>query len=254
MNKIDLHIHSKASDGIKNHREIYDLFKEKGYSAISIADHNEISESLKLGEWANNKNEDNGLISLPGIEVLFPDKWHLSEILVYFRNPQNLEEFYKKNIEKKKSKLISYINSRLQEIVNTAKEHKGIICLPHPYSVKGILRKHKKEEIIHEINGIEIVNGCIRKTENKEASELYSNMTENERKKYFFLGSSDYHALDSFNYAHTEIFSEKPLSYDSLLDNLERKDTSIQFIPKGGSMPLKKLFLHHLTASINKFG
>ena len=46
MNKIDLHIHSKASDGIKNHREIYDLFKEKGYSAISIADHN--GQTIKM--------------------------------------------------------------------------------------------------------------------------------------------------------------------------------------------------------------
>ncbi|MCD4650461.1 MAG: PHP domain-containing protein [Candidatus Cloacimonetes bacterium] len=65
MDKIDLHIHTTASDGKLSPEEVLKLFSSKGYHTISITDHD------NLGGWkiAAPIAENYGIDLIPGVEV-----------------------------------------------------------------------------------------------------------------------------------------------------------------------------------------
>ncbi len=63
--KIDLHIHTTFSDGMKTPSEIVEMYSAAGYDAISVTDHDGVGgipEALEAGRKA-------GLTVIPGIEI-----------------------------------------------------------------------------------------------------------------------------------------------------------------------------------------
>ncbi len=65
MKRIDLHVHTTASDGTCSPAEVVALAKEKGLAAIAITDHDTVSgyaEAAKAGE-------ELGVEIIPGIEI-----------------------------------------------------------------------------------------------------------------------------------------------------------------------------------------
>ncbi len=68
MMKIDLHSHTRVSDGSLSPLELLERAKEKGVEVLSITDHDSISAYNELGIL-----EDAGLTIIPGIE--FSTQW-----------------------------------------------------------------------------------------------------------------------------------------------------------------------------------
>ncbi len=65
MNRVDLHVHSTASDGSYSPEALVELAKEQGLSAIAITDHDTVSGFAA----AEAKGKDMGIEVVPGIEI-----------------------------------------------------------------------------------------------------------------------------------------------------------------------------------------
>lgn len=85
--KIDLHIHTTFSDGTLSPEEVVRLAKEKGLSAISITDHDEIGGI----EFAMKSGEKYGIEVIPGVELSAKREDKSIHILGYFIDLHNQE-------------------------------------------------------------------------------------------------------------------------------------------------------------------
>ena len=65
MGKIDLHIHTTASDGTLSPKEVVDLAIETGLSAIAITDHDTVAGVEEAIEYA----KDKPIKVIPGVEI-----------------------------------------------------------------------------------------------------------------------------------------------------------------------------------------
>lgn len=141
MDRIDLHIHTWASDGKHSPRGVVQLARQQGLRAIAITDHdcvNGIEEALQAGK-------DEGIEVIPGIELSVQYK-HFKDvhILGYYlswtepRLQEDLAAFQQRRLERGE-KMISKINLQLlregrkavldyQEVL---REAKGAVGRPH---------------------------------------------------------------------------------------------------------------------------
>ena len=111
MKRIDLHIHSKASDGDLLPREIIDLAVKNGLSAIAITDHDTINGLQEAIDYAKNKIE-----FVPGIEISCREKdfdeVHVIGLFIDY-NHKEIKKFIERikngRIEQKK-KIIKKLN------------------------------------------------------------------------------------------------------------------------------------------------
>ena len=84
MKRIDLHVHTTASDGTLTPSEAVCLAKELGISAIAVTDHDScdgVSEALKAGEAY-------GIEVVPGIELSVDYRGYGIHLLGYFMDPE----------------------------------------------------------------------------------------------------------------------------------------------------------------------
>ncbi|HEX9058641.1 MAG TPA: PHP domain-containing protein, partial [Clostridia bacterium] len=82
---IDLHIHTKVSDGSMTIDEILEIAKDKGITHIAVTDH----DTTKGVEYAVKAGERAGVTVIPGIEISAYDfkRNKRAHILGYFINP-----------------------------------------------------------------------------------------------------------------------------------------------------------------------
>jgi predicted metal-dependent phosphoesterase TrpH len=85
MKKIDLHIHTKFSDGLLSSKEILELAQERKLDVISITDH----DTLDGYKIASKIVGDYNLQLIPGVEI--SSNYHGKEvhILAYNFDPDN---------------------------------------------------------------------------------------------------------------------------------------------------------------------
>lgn len=151
---VDMHCHSRYSDGLTKIKNIYKICKKKGIG-VAITDHNEIKGALKIVKYKD-------FFAIPGIETTAKEGIHT---LFYFYSAKELEEFYKKNIEKNKNENpFSDLKLSIIELVERANKYNCRICSAHPFGPQntGIYKfSHKKEykRILKKIDFIEALNG-----------------------------------------------------------------------------------------------
>ncbi|MCW8965398.1 MAG: PHP domain-containing protein [Candidatus Pacearchaeota archaeon] len=110
MVKIDLHIHTTASDGKKTPREVVDWAIERGLSSIAITDHDEIAGSKEAALYAKDKNIE----VVSGIEIsCFEEEFGLRDIHIVGLFVNHDDE-----------RILSFVNEMNQCRI---KEKKGII-------------------------------------------------------------------------------------------------------------------------------
>ncbi|MGM0640393.1 MAG: PHP domain-containing protein [Thermotogota bacterium] len=63
--KLDMHIHSKGSDGTYDYKEIIDLAKKKELEIFSITDHDNLNVQKEACEYSRDKN----IKYIPGVEI-----------------------------------------------------------------------------------------------------------------------------------------------------------------------------------------
>ncbi len=110
--KIDLHVHTKASDGIYTSIEIIDYAIKRGMSSLAITDHDTVSGLPEAMEYAKRIGFD----LIPGIEfgLQYPaGSFHLVGLFIDYMNPALLEITERL----KKSRL-----ERIKKIVESLKE------------------------------------------------------------------------------------------------------------------------------------
>jgi hypothetical protein len=183
---IDLHFHSRHSDGANTVEEIAKR-AEKLNIGISITDHNEIRGSIEISRYGN-------ILSIPGIEITSKEGTH---ILVYFNNTRSLQEFYKKSVRPYMGyDKMSSISLTISEIIKRANEFDSLTIFPHPFGsayagvCNSILPKKKQTDLLQAIDGIEVLNAANLKRSNLRSCVLGFNLNK------IVTGGSDGHTLN----------------------------------------------------------
>src|SRR3989344_2860577 len=196
---LDLHMHSTFSDGTNTPEEIVAIAKKKNL-IISITDHNEIKGVKKAIELDNKR-------VIPGIELT---SRNAKDILVYFYNLKDLEDFYEKYIKHKKIHPrrgfdLKCLKLSMKDILNALKKYKCLKVIPHPFALKPktnyrYFKTRKKTlksigwaEVSHkpmfggsDAHTSDIIGSVITAVKSKSLNEILSQIKEN---KTFIFGS-----------------------------------------------------------------
>jgi len=206
---IDMHCHSRYSDGLSNINSIYKKCKKLGIG-IAITDHNEVKGALKIAKYKN-------FLGIPGIETNSSEGIHT---LFYFYNPNELEEFHKKFISKNYSKNpFSDLKASIFEIVENAKRYNCKISASHPFAPwnTGIYKFANKKEFKKLLKKFDFIEGI--NASNLHSANLNSIKWGNKINKQF-TGGSDAHATI---FIGKTITATNAKTREEFLDNLKRK-------------------------------
>ena len=212
---VDMHFHTVNSDGAATVNEILEKSR-KLKIGISITDHNEIKGCVD----AFNKKKEMDFI-IPGIEV---NSKELVDILFYFYNPDDLKQFYTKEIlpYRKKISVISRTTIPLERIYHLSKKYNCITSVAHPYGysmrsgAKNLFKKH--ESILKNFDIIEAINGGNHRTKNEEAVEYIKKHNKG------ITGGSDGHSI----YALGKVITcSKAKTVKQFLDNIKNKKNKV---------------------------
>ncbi len=189
---VDLHTHSRYSDGLPSLEQIEDHCLRREM-AVALTDHNEIRGSVEL------KNRDR-IACIPGVEV--GSKEGL-EFLVYFQDPADLEDYYRRAVE---PGLLSRFMVRSKigsvECLDVAREMGAFVSLAHPFAFgRKSLEFQKKspktaasfvDDVLSRVDAVEYFNGGVPAGVNRQAAELIERLG-----KPITVGS-DSHRLKTF--------------------------------------------------------
>ena len=124
-NKVNLHIHTKFSDGRADFEDIIKQARDKSYKYISITDHNTVEGHRKF-------NDD---ILIPGVEF---DVWyryiflHLIAYGIDINHP-SMQKFYAKTKSGTEYDILRIIPQRdIKDLINSIHKAGGIAVLAHP--------------------------------------------------------------------------------------------------------------------------
>ena len=84
---VDMHFHTRYSDGVNTPREVARKLRKLGIG-IAVTDHNTIAGALEMARYKD-------VLSIPGIEITAREGAH---ILLYFYEAAALQHFYKTEI------------------------------------------------------------------------------------------------------------------------------------------------------------
>lgn len=182
---VDLHFHSKYSDGNNAVSAIAKRALELGIG-IAITDHNEIKGAVEIDRFR-------GILNIPGIEVTSREGTHL---LIYFYEIKSLKRFYKKDVQPNMGHdIMSSTRLEMEEIIRRARAFETLVVFPHPYSATftGIQNTYFSAErlarLYEMVDGIEVINAENLNKWNMRSALLGFNLNKG------ITGGSDGHRL-----------------------------------------------------------
>lgn len=149
---IDLHIHTKASDGEKRPEELIDLAIIKNIKAIAITDHDTVDGLEDAVNYSKNKD----ILLIPGIELEVTTKkgqMHILGLFIDYNNEEFKQELLniKQARENRNNKIIEELKKMGFEIsLEELKEVSGGATIGKPHFAKVFLNKkyiQTKEEM-----------------------------------------------------------------------------------------------------------
>ncbi|MBQ8459760.1 PHP domain-containing protein [bacterium] len=147
--RVNLHIHTKYSDGLGDFNELTSQAKEK-YQVFAITDHNTVQGHLD--------NPNSGAIT--GVEF---DVWHkyiFLHLLAYGIdiNHPAMQKFYARNKRDTEKDIVRILSKRnLKELISAIHLSGGIAVLAHPACCWALnLEKFVKELVDMGLDGIEV--------------------------------------------------------------------------------------------------
>jgi len=212
--KIDMHMHSVASDGLSDAKIIVKKAKKLGI-AISITDHNAVSQSLVAS-----KNKI-GVTVIPGIEVTCKEGPH---ILFYFYSFRDLNYFFKRYIRPNYNKAFtSNLNIGMFDLMQASNKLNGLAVAAHPFS-PGLCGSYfafsKDIKFIKNIVAIEGINSSMTNYSNEKAI-LWA-----KKLKKPLTAGSDAHDVKYIGLAYTNIDSNGNVDY--ILDSIKKGNCTIE--------------------------
>jgi predicted metal-dependent phosphoesterase TrpH len=182
---VDLHFHSKYSDGKNGVDAIAKRAQELGIG-IAITDHNEIKGAVELDRYRK-------ILNIPGIEVTSREGTHL---LIYFYDINGLKKFYAKDIRPNMGHdIMSSTCLEMEEIIKRARAFETVVVFPHPYSATftGIQNTYFPEDrlarLYEMVDGVEVINAENLNKWNMRSALLGFNLNKG------ITGGSDGHRL-----------------------------------------------------------
>ncbi|MBR8701180.1 hypothetical protein IX317_000063 [Fusobacterium sp. DD29] len=160
----DLHIHTTASDSFIKPEFLEGFVRDKRY-LIAVTDHNEIRGAVRVNEL--------GVNNVPGLELGCEDGF---EMLVYFKKMQDLEDFYRREVEPYKNiKRMAKTHRDIYEYLEALEEYNCHKSIPH---ICGLVQKNfiKNKPYIHDIlertDSVETHNHALSEVRNMVATKL----------------------------------------------------------------------------------
>jgi len=185
---LDMHVHTRFSDGKISIKEAISIIVKKGFRGIVITDHDTLSGSLALMKYVKEKKL--GILTFPGAEVSTRE----AHILIY--NVSKIPRF-----------------ETVVELIDKVHDENGIAAFAHPFGKLFLLKYPLVEnrEVLRKIDVIECINGRVPMRSNLRALEL--------ARKYGkpCIGGSDAHIPEEIGIAYT-IVDEEANSFDDLLN------------------------------------
>ena len=142
---IDLHTHTKASDGEKTPEELIDLAIKSNINALAITDHDTV-DSLEIAEkYASTKRN---FLFIPGIEMeaeFNNGQMHILGLFIDYKNQTLLDKlsYVKKERNLRNEKFINELNKMGYEItLNELKEISGGNTIGKPHFARIFLKKN----------------------------------------------------------------------------------------------------------------
>ena len=142
---IDLHTHTKASDGEKTPEELIDLAIKSNISALAITDHDTV-DSLEIAEkYASTKRN---FLFIPGIEMeaeFDNGQMHILGLFIDYKNQTLLDKlsYVKKERNLRNEKFINELNKMGYEItLDELKEISGGNTIGKPHFARIFLKKN----------------------------------------------------------------------------------------------------------------
>lgn len=163
---VDIHIHTRYSDGLNRIFTILKRCKRKNIG-VGITDHNAIEGSLEAS-----KQKD--ILVIPGVEITSKEN---VDVLIYFYNSKDLKNFYNKNVKKyiDSTKIFPRLTKPMVEILDDCKKYKCLTVIPHPFgfaykNISKFIKKKYNRKLIN-VDAIEVINGEVNRKRNLKAVE-----------------------------------------------------------------------------------
>lgn len=149
-NKINLHIHSKYSDGEADFLDIVKQAEEKGFKHIAITDHNTIQGHI----------ENPNTFVIPAVEFDVWYKYIFLHLLAYgidVKHPE-MQKFYAKSKSGTETDIVRFFSKRnIKELISSIHKAGGIAVLAHPCCCWALnLEKFIKDLIDIGLDGVEV--------------------------------------------------------------------------------------------------
>jgi predicted metal-dependent phosphoesterase TrpH len=212
---VDLHFHSKHSDGSDAVDEIAQKALQLGIG-IAITDHNAIAGAIELDAYKN-------VLSIPGIEVTSSEGTH---ILIYFYRIEDLERFYEKDIKPHLgATVMSSTKKDVRTIIHDARKYNSVVVFAHPYSAAftGICNHSvsptQLDCLLRMADGVEVINSENLKRWNLKSALLGFNLDR------VITGGSDGHSVQQMGSAVT--YANCKPERKAFLDALSRRDVKV---------------------------
>jgi len=230
---IDMHVHSKYSDGFNRLEVMIKKAAKKGFG-IALTDHNTIDGVLKASKLRLVMTKK--IMFIPAIELNAFDGPHL---LCYFYNTNELTEFYERFIRNNKNK---NPNGRIKldsaYLVDKLSHYNCIISLAHPFgpawtNIERVTKNNPQFiETLKRIHALELINGEQLRISNIKSIIL------NEKLHKCFTGGSDGHSIFEFGSVMTFAIADNT---DDFLDKIRLKKNFIV----GREIEFLKRFIVH---------
>lgn len=228
---VDMHVHSRYSDGVNKIKRIIDRAK-KLRIGIAVTDHNEIRGAIEA-------HKSGKVLVIPGIETSSCEGIHA---LFYFYAIKDLKSFYKSVVLPNKIKKDFFLKISIKDIVKASSKFRCIMAIAHPYApgwtamLNKIHSKIVNKKLISSFHAVEVLSACNLRKRNLRALDLA------EKLKKPITAGSDAHTLREIGKAVTYVKKEQGLNgfLNSILNNAnfvvgkERK-----FLPNAASQTLK---------------
>jgi hypothetical protein len=169
---VDMHFHTNHSD---SHTTVRSAVRsaEKKRIGVAITDHNAIGGVLEAERLAEGK-----VLIVPGIEVSAADGPH---ILLFFYGSDELEEFYKRDLEKKKGPSPFLATSlSTPDLLEITERYNCVRAAAHPYGYlvlnRGVAKSVEKNDLDENVffcmEAIEVLCGGMTRRNNRKAAKL----------------------------------------------------------------------------------
>jgi len=212
---VDMHFHSRHSDGHNSAAEIGELARSLEIG-IAITDHNAIEGAIELASQAD-------ILSIPGIEVTSVEGSH---VLIYFYTPGDLERFYGETIVPAMgSDIMSSTSLEMEVIIEAARRFPSVVIFAHPYSAAytGVQNSYFSETrlsaLYEMVDGIEVINAENMNKWNLQSTVLGFNLGKG------ITGGSDGHRLPQMAKAVT--CADCPRERAAFLDAVKNGQTKV---------------------------